>query len=476
MKINKIIVFSLIANMFLFASCEEDFLDINTDPNRTVNVQPDLLVTDVINSVATSAMDYGPGMMYWSKQWAAGSTNAGVFSNPEKYQMSIYSPGNVWGSFYTGLANLEHAKRLSLERNSINSYVQSEILKSYIVLFLTVVWEDVPYSEALQIVEFPHPKYDKQEDLLNILVNNLTDAVSKIDLEKKGMDEIIFKGEMSNWKKWGNFLKLKTLVLLANKDKAKYGDMLKAFLDTNPLLFESNDDNPKFPYFDVAGNKNPFFLLWENYGNSEPSYYYVSDEFLDVMGNDPRKAVWFEFGEDNDDVQVDYYKGVTQGKPIPEAATLIGPNTVHADAPFVFSTYSEQEFMLAEIYAGGFVGSSDLAVAKPYLTRALTSSMSAWNVPAAESDAFMSTFPDITGLSTDAALNTIYTQMYIGYYFMPMEGWLHVRRTGVPEVTAPEGAILDGLIRRWTLPTNEVTNNPNVPVAKKLSDKAWLDK
>ena len=474
MKVSKILV-ALMALGLMFTACEKDFLDINKDPNSSVKVQADLLFMGAVNEFACSSMDFGPGMMYWSKQWAAGSTNASVFSNPEKYQMSIYSPGNVWGQVYSNLQNIEHGKKVSLESDKLNDWCQLEIMKSYLVYFLTAVWEDVPYTEALQIDTYPHPKYDKQEDLLNTIVANLTDAIAKIDVTKKGFQEILFSGDMNNWKEFGNFMKLKVLTILASKDKAKYGSQLAAFLATSPDLFDGNEDNVKFPFYDSDGNRNPFFKLWKEYSNGKPDYYYVCDEFIALLGNDPRAEKWFAYGKNNAGKTVDYYVGVTQGKPLPEAATLIGPGTVNPEAPFVFATYSEQEFLLAEIYVNGLAGGASVATAQTHFEAAVKANMTQWGVTSKEADAYI--LGNIGSLtSAPDPVKSVYEQMYIGYYFMPAETWIHVRRTGVPAVTPPIGAVTSGLIRRWTYPTNELTTNPNIPATKALDVKAWLDK
>jgi hypothetical protein len=476
MKILKLLI-AISALGLILSACEKDFLDINKDPNSSVKVQPDLLFMGAVNEFACSSMDFGPGMMYWSKHWAAGSNNATVFADPERYQMSIYSPGNVWGQVYTNLMNLEHAKRYALENEVVNEWVQAEIMKSYFVYFLTAVWEEVPYSEALQIDKFPHPKYDKQEDILNSVVDNLTDAIAKIDDSKKGFDEILFEGDMAKWKKFGNFLKLKMLTLLAKKDQATYSTKLQAFLATSPALFASNADNVRFPFYDSDGNRNPFFKVWKNFSNSKPGYFYVSDEFLALIGTtDPRVATWFAYGKDNDDNTVNYWKGVTQGEPLPEGATFIGEGTIKPDAPFLFATYSEQEFLLAEIYANGLNGSVNMGTANTHYKTGIEENMKMWGVPAADITSAIGGFLDLTGMPEADAQKKVYEQMYIGYYFMPAETWIHVRRTGVPAVTPPKGAVTAGLIRRWTYPSNELSTNPNIPATKALDVKAWLDK
>ncbi|MGB3588333.1 MAG: hypothetical protein WBA23_17415, partial [Tunicatimonas sp.] len=57
----------------------------------------------------------------------------------------------------------------------------------------------------------------------------------------------------------------------------------------------------------------------------------------------------------------------------------------------------------------------------------------------------------------------------------PLEGWTTWRRTGLPNLEVPEGALTTGLFMRFPLPPDEVSANDNAPTQKPLDERMWFN-
>ena len=78
----------------LLAACGDLLdLDINTDPNRAVEIEPDLLMpTMIANLASVRSIEISPGNAFHAQIWASnGST--GVFNDPERYSVFLWQSG-----------------------------------------------------------------------------------------------------------------------------------------------------------------------------------------------------------------------------------------------------------------------------------------------------------------------------------------------------------------------------------------------
>ena len=140
--------------LFLFSflisllACTEDFEEINTNPNAPIEVQPSLLLRQVI-------YDYGDEMAY--EGFVAGNLLGQYFTAIDFNlfdRHSLMEPqvgGNPWPVIYTNLRDNE----LMLEQVKVNDALAvyegpALIMKAYLTMALTDIFGDVPYSEALK--------------------------------------------------------------------------------------------------------------------------------------------------------------------------------------------------------------------------------------------------------------------------------------------------------------------------------------
>ncbi len=471
-KIFKILtIFTL--GILLF-SCEKDFLDINTNPNASTTVDPGTLIMETMNDYSNNYMDIGPPLMYWSQHWASGSNNAGVFTEPERFGDMGWTPRNSWASFYLGLERLKLAREIAVDKGVPNGEAQCLITMAMIWYHTTCMWGDIPFTEALDPQEFPHPHFDTQETVLNGTLDILDEALALIDENDVSFDEIFYQGDMLKWKKLGNSLKLRVLNLLATKDQGTYGSQLKSLIETGTFL-SSNSDNSEFPYFDEPGHVNVYYRLRELYAGGDLAYLRPSKVLVDMLveDEDPRLYAWVENDlEDNEDNE---YNGAVPGEPNLSNTSFIGLSFLSADRNQPFFLHSEVELIKSEAYAKGIMGSVDMAQANTYLRSGIASNMAYNGVSQTDIDTYLNSLVPLAQMSAEQALEKIHLEQYKALFYVPTDGWVQWKRTNVPELELPTGAYLNDFQRRFPMSIDETTANPNA-ISKGLTEKMWIDK
>src|SRR5687767_1573265 len=214
----------------LVASCKKDFLDINTDPNNPTSI-------DVSKLLPTAQRNLGDAL-------ALGGGNNGGLSqilSVYSHQISTREEADQYGAtgteFFLGLAwpkiyaavlpssttpeqgvmqNLEDIiKNASAAGNTQYAGI-AKILKAYTYSQLVDVFGDVPFSEANKLKEgITYPKFDDDvviyDSLFNIInsgIADLNNATAPNPL-RPGTDDLIYGGNVGEWIKAANTLKLK---------------------------------------------------------------------------------------------------------------------------------------------------------------------------------------------------------------------------------------------------------------------------
>ncbi|MGK0364590.1 MAG: hypothetical protein ACI85O_001647 [Saprospiraceae bacterium] len=160
----KIISYIAAFTLLAITSCTKDFTEINTNPNAPIEVQPSLLLRQVI-------YNYGDEMAY--EGFVAGNLLSQHFTMVDFNlfdRHNLGSPqvgGNPWPILYRNLRDNELI--LEKAKNTPAAAVYEGpalIMKAYLTAALTDIYGDVPYFEALKGKEGTvTPAYDKQEKI-----------------------------------------------------------------------------------------------------------------------------------------------------------------------------------------------------------------------------------------------------------------------------------------------------------------------
>lgn len=468
-------------------SCS-DWLNINHDPNAAsdaANIEPGFL----FNYAATTHSSNRQGGDFYIPLLIAGQgvadggfTDRGGYWNEAKYDISTYSTGNTWVTAYANIGtNLKKAIMFATRNGSVNSIAQCNILLAQTFYEMTMIFGDVPCTQALNIEEFKTPVFDAQKSVLEYSIALLDDAIKTIDPSKDGIKEydIFYKGKMSQWLSLAKSLKLRIMMCMVDKDPSKAA--LIGTLVTQGGFIASATDNWVFPFFETAGNQNPNFRINSAYA-SEPDYYmfYAHNSMLDLMLpiNDPRLPIYFKKGTTG------IYSGLNTGEDVKvdaDGGYISSPinftKVWSATAPDVMFSYSEICFLLSEVYAKGIGVTANLTTANSYYKKGIEAACIFLGISSANAAAFSQSFADLSTLNQSNALKAIYTQEWIESMLRPFEGWVNSRRTLFPALTVPTLAPDAALMHRWIYPDRERQVNPNVPTPlPEITDKMWFEK
>lgn len=491
----RILIYILFLSVpFLIGACD-DFLDVNENPNSSVNADADLLFTGAAVEHVNNRTQYLQMFGNYYTQHVTSGNAASLITQWENYTypatiLSIWT-NNTWLTFGNA-ESMVLAGQTALELGRDNTLAQTIIFKSQIFLDLTMLYERIPYSDALT-VGVDHPSFDDQVDILNGLVVELDSAINLIDTNTGGGVEngdLIYQGDLTKWIKYANSLKLKILMLLANGGEPV--DTEIAAVINGGMLFESNDDDAGISFVDTPGQENPGWGFWDQYGSLNFPIdgedrvgfeAYLTDGFADVLDDyavlDPRIGLYFDRPD-----------GITTFESIAVGDDEIVDETAYADEnifsntiPDYFITYSDVQLMVAEAILKGYVaGDAQTAYENGVEASIMRYDAIATRRNLADGDlaAYMGSLPNLaTPPTTDnasTALEHVYVQQYIDSFARGLEGWTSWRKNKVPALSAHPDGNIGGVIRRWPYDDDEPNININFPEnVSALGDEMWYE-
>jgi hypothetical protein len=447
-------------------SCTDD-LDINTNPLSATEINPELLFPQIQIAVSQQRTIELNGINIQAQHWTSGGS-AGVFSNPERNIISPNTTNNVWvGCYTTSLRNLQQVRILT-ERNNPdgdNIIGQAKIFEAFTYLNLTLVFGDIPFSEAIQVEEFPNPNFDNQLDVLRGIVERADEGIALLQTPSNivGSADLIYGGDREKWIKFGNSIKLKALMLLENNDSSVQTEI--ANLVANSDLILNNADNAYLPYSDNIGNENPLWKTLDQFAGGANLFWYSNSTLVDLMNSksDPRRTTFFD--EVGDGTFVGQDTGVLSSTGI----SRISLNIFRRDLEDRLATAADNLFYIAEGRLKGFLPGD----AQAAFVDAVQASLDSYDgqpgeIESIEKDFYIASLPDLNSLSQDDALRELHEQKYVALFTRGIETWAHWRRTKVPELDEPEGNTISGIIRRYQVPLSEQSSNPNFPGVEQL--------
>lgn len=420
-------------------SCE-DFEGWNVDTKRPSEVPASYLLTSAERTIflrmSASNVNYNifkQLAQHWTPTTYTDEANYDMRQRDLSGTFFIYMYRDV-------LNDLQEAKRLTTERAITPSFTEAtkqnqlgiiELIEVYTWHVIVDTYGDVPYSEALQGIGNLSPKYDDDAAIYTDLFSRIDAANSKLTGGASfGDSDLIYQGDVSNWKKFANSLKLRMAIRVSDADNGLASSKASEAIDSG--VFESDLDNANFPFEGGPPNANP---MWSDLVESGRSDIIVSNTFVDIIAplNDPRSSV---FMDDN----IVPYTGGPYGGNNPYA------NFTHAGDPFhqpdlegIILSYEEVEFLQAEAIARGFVSGGDADIEMHY-NNAITASIAYWTGSSDAAAAYIAQ----PSVKYDAAnwKKSIGTQKWIALYTKGFEAWSSWRLLDYPAMnTADESGL-----------------------------------
>lgn len=446
--------------LFILFSCADNFDEINT--NKQVISKPEFdQVFCHIQSYGLTGDGYEVAEFlfhdYYSQYFA--NLAPGVYSDRYLYQgdWQVY----IWHSFYDYV--LVESKDLNEfygdDPGYTNALAELDIYMCFLWSIMSDTWGDIPYFK----VPGDDFIYDPQEEIYYDLLNRLTNAVSKLEVNASGQHvsgeyDLIFNGDVEKWRRFGNSMRLRLAMRISNiaPEKAK----TEAVSAIHAGCMESNDDVAKmlitsdidtysryyFRYMCVSWNSGRISKTFTDHMYSE-----TDDHSLD-----PRAPIWLTDSASYYTGNVltspaivpgsNIYTGLQNGLgsaeyPLPTGATDRHSNVnivaykdfIYGQEAYPVMFYSEVLFLKAEAALRGWISED----ANELYKEGISASMDYVGVAGTNKTAYLSKISDLEG-SNEAKLKKVITQKWIADFPNGREGWADFRRTDYPDLNLPK--------------------------------------
>ena len=491
MKMNKQIFFLVgLIGALVFTGCRKDFEEINTNPNEPTAVSPGFLLTNAQKATMDRVYD-----SFWGSRRAMQTAqywSSNQYSNESRYAYRDATANNAWSSFYAGplqdlqtiidLNSGEDAADYAGYGDNANQIAVAQILQAWIYQHLTDAFGAIPMSEALQGVSNTTPSYDSQADVYAGLISMLDEALNGMNVGGSGpQGDQLYGGDMAQWQKFGNSLKLRVAMRMADVNPGAALVAAEAALSSGAII-AGNEDNALFNYLTGAPNNNPINEDYKTRNDFAASNTMV--DFLTAL-NDPRRDVYF-----SPSASTGEYVGEVYG--LDEANAALTPTDdvsqrgaaiLAADLAGIFFDAAQTHFLAAEAAERGW---ASILSAEEHYNAAITLNMNYWGIDDADAIAAYLAQESVAYGTAEGAWNErIGRQKWAALYMQGYEGWAEYRRLDFGVLLPCADGVLDGdgsVPVRMKYPLDEQTlNNENWTTATNggaddlLTTKMWWD-
>ena len=400
---SQIIILGLFLVVSILPSCTKGFEDLNTNPNSPVDVPAINIFTNTeVNSISRQLGGWiqHTYLGVWCQQWC----------KIQYIDEDRYMPRDMSGEFNDvyriELKNLTIVINKAKADGNASLQAAAMILRVWAFSYITDVWGDIPYSEALQGFDASgtlKPKYDKQADIYADFLVQLEEANVLLTgtTVNFGSGDVFFGGDPVKWRKFANSLKLRILNRCAGTPwtftytmTAPQGPVtttpgaaalatadaqitaILADAATYPI-FTSNSDNVKLA-FPGLPYRNPIFNTL--YTRSDQAISETMVNWLKAR-TDPRVHIYAQPTANSVATPPFNYVGFQNGREITSAPfaaiSFLGTRIAYNEkSPLYILTYDEVQFIIAEYY----MRKANDAAAKTAYEAGITASMSRWGL------------------------------------------------------------------------------------------------
>ena len=460
MKRLAIIILGGLALLGTTTSCQKDFEEINTNPNRPQQALPTALFNGSTKLFLKNTRNYTTsGMMFRSwMQYTAQDT----YTKESRFLYRDYAGDYLWRYPYQVAGGYKDIIDLNTDpktKELMTTYGKSEnqiaaarIMLAYTFALLVETFGDVPYYsygspnperfQALQLEKYISPVYATQKEIYTDLLKELKEAAAQIVSDSYVFKEGDYIFETPDkMRRFANSLRLRLAIRLKDVsdtelrtlaqqsiDELKAGTaVMQSEADTVELQFDSDDTNPAPIYKEYfVSNRvdyspsNSFVQLLKgqrgNFGvDPRLQKYFAPKGLTKYQARDGRYTesdnlndyIGMPYGLDESMADFQFKSGV--------AVSFFSSRILQPNYAEVFMEYSEVCFLLSE--ANGWDNT--------WYKKGVEASMKKWGVNSTKITNFLNTIPA-------ANEENVLTQKYIALYMNPNEAWAEYRRTGYP--------------------------------------------
>jgi hypothetical protein len=477
MKFSKYILVLVAALLFSTQSCDDGFVELNTNPNAANEINPAFQFTwTQLRTSGGRYENWRASLIYSSMMIQHMSALCGYWTG-DKYSYNAGYASSLFDRAYTEQVKEIQDLIASLEGGSGDATMLGMARIWRVVIFhrLTDLYGDIPYSEAgkgfLEGIDFP--KYDAQADIYDDMLAELEAAIAQLgDGGFEGAD-LIYAGNVDQWKRFGYSLMLRLGMRLSEADAAKAQTWVGKAV-AGGTMQDGDDAMIQHTNGPEGINRNGIGEVLDKsngFGDDCPRLSATLVDWMTAAG-DPRLGVIGELPESGSGTHNGMPNGLDNTTILNNATgttvedfSRINPMLVQVESPMMFMTYAESELLLAEAAIRGWHSGT----AQTHYENGVRAAMHLY----ANYDASL----DVDNGDIDTYLaNNPYagTEEQIGWQYWAVtllneyEAYANWRRTGFPALTPTNHAngVTNGVIPvRLTYPQSEVGLNPGIDEA-----------
>lgn len=442
----------LVAVVTTFTACDTvDFGDTNVSPNAPTKASSSLFLTNIERSFAGYPATITPNlyMQYFSE---------GQYPESSQYIDANFDYSGVFGVLneikeYIKL-NTDAATKTDALSNgpNANQIAVGTMLRVYLYKISLERWGMLPYSEALDGLNNPYPKFEGQLQTYKALMVELDAALNMIVAGDINGD-FMFDGKMATWKIFGNTLKM-TMALTLSKADPAYGKT--KFNEALGKVIGSNAQNLMYPYLLDDANDNP----WQDRFQTREDYL-ASDTFVNALigagtstaPQDPRLPKMAHTATANPGNYVGAPYG-QQNTNLNDYSFITHDIIYVGDRKMPFFTYAQVLFARSEAAALTWTTEDPAAL----YAQGVTASMEEWGVAPGDITTYLTAKPYVDQ-------TTMAYEKWVAMYLMGYDAWTDWRRMkamGYEKPLTPSAIILGnatGIPNRHAYATNTANLN-----------------
>jgi hypothetical protein len=497
----------------MFSACDKGLEELNVNQVNPTTLDPTLLLNNAIinTSFPTKTVIYEMSIVQQMVTPNGGVLAGGNFNQDSRDATNA----SLWAVYYQNVIKYTHdaISKTKDDPTRANLYNMTRIWQAYAFMVLTDTYGAIPYFKggAGLTDQILLPEYDQQENIYPDLIKEFEEASAALDAGGKiETSDLLFAGNISQWKKLGYSLLLRAGMRLSKVDPTTAQSIVKKAYDAGVIT--DNADNAYMRH-------DPNYLnpIGNMLNSTEAANWYLVDSFVDTLknNNDPRlQAIAIRYkgatsgpeqtpdrGTTAPEDQIGMPMGYDNGTIVARAtADGLGKFYEYSQvdrrrmastfSPMFFVTAAQTQLLLAEARYRGWITAGSAAQYFEDGIRAHMNQLAIYGssvaIASADIDAYIAAHPLVPGRE----LEQINTQYWIASFLNGPEAFANFRRTGYPSLTpnpygqpsnpdVPNGTF----IRRIGYPTSELsinTENVNAAIAimgpDKLSTPVWWDK
>lgn len=319
----------------LTTGCKKGFLDVNENPNTPGSSRSDFQFTGAAGNTANTMT--GPNQLGGAWTGIYGFSTSFTGGGQQKTYVFTNTDFNYWDGIYDNITDYNYVVSNGEAQGYGYLVGPAMIMRAYQYAKLVDVYNNIPYSAAFNIVGDVTPSYDDGQAVYEDLIKKLDDAITRIKaatFPSSAPEDIVFKGNKTNWIKLANSLKLRMLIrqtAISGRDAYITTEINKIITEGSGLLTTNAFINPT--YAKQTGKLNPWY---SNMGYNENDveqqnhrFYKVNAFLINFLKNTndifrlQRKANPIVQGYDGNPTNPANYAGVRLGQQSGATETIV---------------------------------------------------------------------------------------------------------------------------------------------------------